>query len=95
MTHPMSLTHYLVLTDFGTPHGWANGADPQTSFADACNEWQEQMAQGRPSVVLEAQINAPLIDVTDVARKTVLRWLAGRSVPDWLMDETQTFGAAA
>lgn len=81
------LPHYLVLTDFGAL-GLGNGADPQTNFRDACNEWSEHMSEGRASVVLEAQINAPLIDVTDAARETVERWFLEnhRDLPKWLLD---------
>lgn len=95
MLHPLTFPRYLVLTDFGDL-GLGNGAEPQTTFADACTEWTDQMAHGHTSWVVEARLNAPLLDVTDEAREAELRRCvaAHGDIPAWLIEVPDDEGDA-
>lgn len=82
----LALTHYQVWTDFGGP---GIGVDQTDHFSDAASSWADCMARGYPSMVMECRVNAPLVDVTDAARKTAMRWVINRreDLPGWVTGE--------
>ena len=88
MTHPLRLTAYIVLTDFGPTLGLSANDALHATFNDACNAWADQMDGGCRSWVIETRLNAPTIDVTDEARETCIRWHLENhnDLPDWLIE---------
>jgi hypothetical protein len=87
MIHPLTFPRYLVLTDFG-----AEGVKPceklYATFRDASQDWAEQTKKIGTSWVVEARLNAPLLDVTDEAREAEL-WhcvKAHGDIPGWLLE---------
>lgn len=96
MQHPLILTKYIVLTDFGPGLGMSANDSLHTTFNDACNEWAEKMCEGSQSWVIEARLNAPVLDVTDEVRNTCIRWHVENhsDLPDWLIDVADDEGDA-
>jgi len=90
-THPLSLTHYIVIANLGPRFGWIPGDDLHEAFHKACEAWEEHMSRDEPAYVVEVKLNAPALDVTPEARQSCIDGCISnnRDLPNWLLDEPE------